>query len=812
MLKVAIDQATANGLTDLNKHCEYFVMHLLNLTFGYNLTNLNEEADNFPGLDLGDRKQQIAFQVTSTIRSDKVNETLSKCVDHGLYKVFKSINLFILGEKQGSYTISPKSDPYFSFDPGVNIIGFKELLRVVKKLKIEKLKSLQQFIESELPNVRIALQRPVYLWNVPHARNPFFLGREPVLESIQSALNKVKSLSICQAISGLGGIGKTQTAVEYAYRSKANYRAIFWAVADTEITLSSAYLEMAKILQLPGWDGQNQNLIIDAVKQWLETTDRWLLILDNADSPPILKRFLPLHNKGHILITSRARVFDFIGIAKTIELNELAPEDALHFLLERTGRDSSVAAETESARLLAAELGYLPLALEQSAAFILTNQSRFEHYLASYRHRKLELLQQGKPHTSNYSETVGTTWALNFEKIELANIQSANILRLSLFLAPDSIPIEIIRDAFFRFGNRDADTVDAEEKDPLFWDLLLQPITKYSLIKRDIDADTYTIHRLVQEAMKSTMTLDIQRCWALKVVRSLNTLFPSASYKTWPLCDRLLSHAVLAAALVEQFQFTAEQAGEFLNGVACYLRMRADFQESERLHLQSVAIRERDYGVDHAKVSECLNNLALVYTDQFIFDKAEPYFIRALKINETAYGSANPELALSYNNLGFFYCKWRKYEQGRLLVEKALQLETNNPEKEDFFIALILNNLAEMEAGLNNLDRALEYCQKGLTIREIIFNDEKTWRSYNTMGYIFFKRSETELARTFFLKGVAMATTVFGSQHPELITILTRYRNLLRVTGDKAESTQIETLLNEILVKYAIQPEVITDY
>jgi tetratricopeptide repeat protein len=101
-------------------------------------------------------------------------------------------------------------------------------------------------------------------------------------------------------------------------------------------------------------------------------------------------------------------------------------------------------------------------------------------------------------------------------------------------------------------------------------------------------------------------------------------VFPSASYDTWPLCDRLLPHSVQVAKLVEEFGFQYADSGNFLNGVASYLRMLDDFGESERLHLQSVAIAERDLGPNDPSVATRLNNLALVYVDQYMFSKAEP--------------------------------------------------------------------------------------------------------------------------------------------------------------------------------------------
>jgi hypothetical protein len=125
-------------------------------------------------------------------------------------------------------------------------------------------------------------------------------------------------------------------------------------------------------------------------------------------------------------------------------LDALAPEKALEFLLKRTEREASDGGEKEAAAQLAKELGYLPLALEQAGAFISENGSQFRDYLASYGKQRLELLDRSKPIAGDYKESVATTWLMNFNQIESASPASADLLRFSAFLDPDSIPMTLI--------------------------------------------------------------------------------------------------------------------------------------------------------------------------------------------------------------------------------------------------------------------------------------------------------------------------------------------------------------------------------
>ena len=144
-------------------------------------------------------------------------------------------------------------------------------------------------------------------WNVPFRRNPFFTGREPIVTQVHSLLHAGKTAALSQppAISGLGGIGKTQTTVEYAYRYREEYQYVLWVQANTAETLLSNFVALARLLKLPEQDARKQQIIVDALKQWLETHSDWLLIFDNADDLAMLQDYLPAGDTGHILLIHR---------------------------------------------------------------------------------------------------------------------------------------------------------------------------------------------------------------------------------------------------------------------------------------------------------------------------------------------------------------------------------------------------------------------------------------------------------------------------------------------------------------------------
>ncbi|MBV9613929.1 MAG: XRE family transcriptional regulator, partial [Ktedonobacteraceae bacterium] len=204
-----------------------------------------------------------------------------------------------------------------------------------------------------LQNNPLHSRRPIY-WNIPFIRNPFFTGREYELERLHAQLHqhRIATVGQTQAISGLGGIGKTQLVIEYAYRYCQEYQSVLWVRADSTEALNSSYTELAILLNLPEKDAKEQELIIQAVKTWLETNGTWLLILDNLDEseetlfppdrdgkPRHPSPFLPMTSVGHILITSRAADLSALGLGIThpLHLATFSDDQGVRLLLHRAG-------------------------------------------------------------------------------------------------------------------------------------------------------------------------------------------------------------------------------------------------------------------------------------------------------------------------------------------------------------------------------------------------------------------------------------------------------------------------------------------
>jgi transcriptional regulator with XRE-family HTH domain len=174
------------------------------------------------------------------------------------------------------------------------------------------------------------------LHNFPE-HNSYFTGRETILKSLHAHLttNKQVALLQTQAISGLGGIGKTQVAIEYAYRFREHYHDILWVAADSRETLTTSYLTLARHLRLREREEREQSKVIDAVKRWLREHKGWLLILDNIEDLELVREFVPAARQGAVVLTTR-RV-ETGHIAKAIVLDVMSEEEGILLLLRRTG-------------------------------------------------------------------------------------------------------------------------------------------------------------------------------------------------------------------------------------------------------------------------------------------------------------------------------------------------------------------------------------------------------------------------------------------------------------------------------------------
>jgi tetratricopeptide (TPR) repeat protein len=552
---------------------------------------------------------------------------------------------------------------------------------------------------------------------VPFTRNEYFTGREDELRQLRERLTGQGAAALSQtaAIHGLGGVGKTQTAIEYAWRHRDDYDAVFWVPAETETAIRTAFCEIARRLELPQKDAQDESLIIAAVLRWLETNPGWLLIFDNVDDPQLVVPYRPTAGRGHILVTSRHDVFDCLHISQPLELGKLPAEEAQEFLLKRAQRTQLLEpeltapqrAERHAAADLVVELDFLALAIEQAGAYLRAHRATsIADYLAAYRKRGLEVLALMGPEIGGSRKSVATTWSLNFEQVEQSSPAAADLLRFFALLHPDNIPWELITAGAPELGENLATALSGD--DPLALGELLRALTRYSLIEIDEDDRTCSVHRLVQEVLRSEMRReDTLRAWQERMVRGVDFAFPSFDLVNWARCERLLPQTMAVAEVIFTESIESPAAARLLNKVANY-HARGPYGDAHSFYLRAMAIQEKVLGTQHPEVAVTLNNLAVLYDTQGRYSQAETLYLRALAIDEAALGGEHAVVAIDLNNLGVMYVCQGRYEKAELLYKRAIAiLEKGHSHR---LLAICLKNYAilHIRTGREKEARAIE--------------------------------------------------------------------------------------------------------
>ena len=559
-----------------------------------------EWAAAFVGDSTGEKRKLLLIRV-------------QKCKPDGLLKAISYIDLVDL-EKE---------------------VARKELLDGVKR------KRLKPASPPGFPGTHAAQQEPRFpgalppIWNVPHNLNPNFTGREQILNDLHAALNSGQPASWLQALTGLGGKGKTTLAREFAYRYSADYDLVWWVHADEPASITMDYERLAEALGLPKKEAPGQTVM--AVKGWLGQNRKWLLIFDNAQDPNALNRFLPQGGGGHVLITSRNPNWEI----KVLPVEVFEPEEAVDFILKRSNQD-----DHSSAEALATKTGRLPLALEQAGAYIRGSGIKLTDYLARFRKYQAEMLKLGKP--ADYLETVATTWNISFQAVKASSQAGADLLVLCSFFAPDDIPRSLIAAGAEHFPK----PLASAAADELELDSVMTELRRYSLITGV--GDSFSMHQIVQTVVRNRLAEDEQNKWSTASLNLLNGAFQfdENNQKSWKECAPLLLHALACAGYAEEIGVAPENIAEILNNAGRYLRHFANFNEAKSCFERALAIDEKALGPNHTSVAINVNNLGLVLQDQGDLVGAKRCFERALSIDEKALGPDHTSVARDVNNLG----------------------------------------------------------------------------------------------------------------------------------------------------------------
>ena len=551
-------------------------------------------------------------------------------------------------------------------------------------------------------------------------------------EILRLAINPTLRRSVWQVIHGMGGLGKTALALDYASRNAEHYDTVFFARANSTANLYTSFQSIAEQLQLPEQASENKNVTVRAVQRWLNNHSGYLLILDHANlitgfTAIDLKTFLPESPRGHILLTTRMdNLLSLLGIKgnRDYHLYKLGWKDAHDLLIGRAGKEGEVLTPEEySAAIgLAKDLDYFPLALELAGASIRHGMT-FADYRDQLRSRK----------DSSLADTLSafaTVWQINSEAVRAEFSASAELLDLAAFLSPDDISFELISQAAPQLFDH---ITDFEER-VSYWETLLAPLVRYGLVTQDSTAQTFSLPYLGQAILQNGVA---PRDWQKRIAVLVSTGWLSRRYqKEW--LDRILDALVAAfprpdlesqeyaARLIATgqaiLQWTTEQgasdirAAFLLDQAGSCLYARGHYTKAEPMYEKALMIRRDVLSDSHLSTALSLNNLAMLYKSQSRMDRAEPLFLQALTTHRNLLPEKHPDIAISLNNLAALYEVQHRETEAEPLYKEALAIRRAALPEKHPDIALSLNNLAALYRSLNQPAQAEPLFREAVSI------------------------------------------------------------------------------------------------
>lgn len=370
------------------------------------------------------------------------------------------------------------------------------------------------------------------VWKVPQ-RNKNFTGREELLARLRSGLVDQITAVVPHALHGLGGVGKTQMAVEFAHRFRGDYELVWWVPSDQPVLVRAALASLAPKLGLPpaATSGIEDaaSAVLDSLRKG-EPYAKWLLIFDNADQPEDLKELIP-QGPGHVLITSRNHRWD--SVVDTVAIDVFTRDESVTFLAKRLPNIRKADADR-----LAEALGDLPLALEQAGALQAESGMPVSEYLKLLNERTSQLLDEGRP--TEYPASMTAAWALSVTKLGERLPEAVELLRCCAFFGPEPIPRDVFSQPQVALGPQLVGLLS----DPITLSRAIAELGRYALARVDTMTRTIQVHRLIQALVRDALPVAEQDRIRHEVHLLLVGLAPANpdSPVTWNRYTELLGH------------------------------------------------------------------------------------------------------------------------------------------------------------------------------------------------------------------------------------------------------------------------------
>ena len=705
----------------------------------------------------------------------------------------------------------------------VNIIAHTHVFHSCPYTCLVKVSSSSSKLILHLANVPHAPPKPVF--TVDFRQDLDFVDRDDLLSQVDRICSRTAGRA---ALVGLGGVGKSQLAIEYAHRvrERSPEKSVFWVHAGTQARFEEGYRTIAEEAKIPGWDNPQEN-VLRLVWRWLrdDSNGSWVMIVDNADDSDVffgpdtghhthlpdrrdqpvrrLSELLPQSSHGSFLITSRCKNTALRLTGRPADIIQVGPMDETQ-AVTLFGKKLQESFEERDAIALAKALDFMPLAIIQAAAFI---QKAPQVTLSRY----VQDLRKGDADTANLldiddgdmrrdgeaSNSIFATWQISFEHIHKERPSATSLLSLMSLFDRQGIPESLLK------GRYRTDNTSSDEHSSDFTDDLSM-LSSFSLIKANVDVSHFEMHRLVQLSTKRWLEFKTElKEWKEKYIMLIDETYPIGRYENWTVCQAFYPHAQMVLEYRPNDAHLLERWASILYKAAWYAREMGHYQAAWEMDVSAMEARKATLGAEHPDTLTSMSSLALVLQAQGKYDDAEAMNRQALEGRERALGPDHPDTLTSMSNLAMVLRKQGKHREveaeamnRRALSGREKALGLNHPDT-----LTSVNNLAMILQRREDYSEAEKINRRALTgrVNQLGLNHPDTLTSLNSLAVVLLKQEMYPEAEKLSRQVLTERENQLRPTHPSTLRSLS---TLAMVLQNQQRFSDAEEMKRQLLRSY----------